>query len=284
MNAATWDSGQNKFITFGGALYVGGVFTTRNTVWIWSPTTGWTQPPTPATAPPARRNMSIAYNPISQRTVLFSGSTGVYFTDTWEYNSATNVWTDKTPAASPAPRYGQTLFFNPDSGKVDVFGSSSNADNEDLWEWNGTAWNEVTVIGTVPPTYNRMVGYDNVNHSIVAFGGRDVSLLNFNPVNTFVLVKNRPNSSVEACLDAQVDYDNDGKLGCADDECWPVCDPLTSPGTSRPAGATYCGDNACNGPEDCYSCPADCSSTCGAGKCGDFHCDTNETTTCPSDC
>jgi len=281
-NAATWDSGANKFITFGGTAVVGGNYVTRNTTWTWSPTTGWANV-TPATNPTARRNLAIAYDPIRQRTLLFGGSNGTFFTDTWELNSTTNTWTNKAPATSPAPRYGASLFFNPDAGRIHLFGSSPLADSEDLWSWDGTTWSEIPLIGTLIPTYQRLVGFDQASHSIVVFGGRDTSLSNFVPTSVFALVKNRPNSSVEACTSAQVDYDFDGKSGCVDDECWTVCDPLHPPGTTRPAGAPFCGDASCNGPEDCMLCPGDCGAC--TGKCGDFNCDSGETAaTCSNDC
>ena len=102
---------------------------------------------------------------------------------------------------------------------------------------------------------------------------------------TTVLLQYRPNGAIEACTSAQVDYDNDGQAGCADDECWAVCDPLHPPGTTRPAGAPFCGDGACGAAEDCAICPADCGA-CTGGRCGDFHCDsaTESTTSCPHDC
>ena len=99
------------------------------------------------------------------------------------------------------------------------------------------------------------------------------------------LVQYRPNGPVEACTYANIDYDNDGRAGCADDECWAVCDPLHPPGTTRPASAPYCGDGVCTPSfENCRICPADCGA-CPAGACGDFECTGAETSaTCPNDC
>jgi hypothetical protein len=95
-------------------------------------------------------------------------------------------------------------------------------------------------------------------------------------------LQSRPNAAAEACTGKNLDYDKDGKAGCADDECWSVCDPLHPPGTTRPAGAPFCGDGVCNGGETCANC-ADCAAC--TGTCGDFNCDSGETSTnCPNDC
>ncbi|HEX5062779.1 MAG TPA: DUF4215 domain-containing protein [Kofleriaceae bacterium] len=278
---SAWDQSVNKLVTWGGyGLDAMNNFFHYDTTWTWSPTTGWANV-SGSPRPPGRRNFTLAYDRVRQRTVLFGGTNDNYLTDTWEFNASTNTWANKTPAISPAPRAGAQLFFNADSGHVTLFGSSPYNDTEDLWDWNGTAWTEMPLIGTLVPTYSRIVGYDNASHAIVTFGGRDVSA--FLATDVFALVKNRPNGSVEACTDSKIDYDNDGNAGCADDECWPQCDPLKSPGTARPSGAPFCGDGTCNGPEDCLICPNDCTTGCTI-KCGDFHCDGTEASTCPSDC
>jgi len=114
------------------------------------------------------------------------------------------------------------------------------------------------------------------------FSGRDAT--SFAPTAGTTLVHYQPNSTVEACTSAQLDYDNDGLAGCADDDCWSVCTPLCPPGATCPGSAPRCGDGTCNPNEDCNLCPADCGA-CAGGKCGDFHCDGTEThATCPNDC
>lgn len=57
--------------------------------------------------------------------------------------------------------------------------------------------------------------------------------------------------------------------------------------SNLPSGVTvadcaFCGDGACNGAENCSSCPADCGS---CAYCGDGSCNGGETcSTCPGDC
>jgi hypothetical protein len=214
---------------------------------------------------------------------MFSGNPrdGSTVADTWEWNNST--WTKITTTSAPNPRSNHRSFWNPDSGRVVVFGNSGYATGEDVWEWDGTAWTQRTQLGTFPTRYAPAVAFDAVNHTLLSFGGRDSDLSSSNASNTFGLLQSRPNAAPEACTSSRFDYDKDTKLGCADDECWPVCDALHPPGTTRPAGAPFCGDLSCNGPENCAICPGDCGGC--TGKCGDFNCDNAETVAnCPNDC
>jgi hypothetical protein len=273
----SYDAANNRLVTFGGVL-TGSV---TNQTWTWSATGGWTQA-TPTTPPPARDDTATAYDPVRQRTVLFSGNprNGTTLTDVWEYNGT--AW-NTIAASGPSQRSGHRVYYNPDAARVGVFGANTAGSNEDLWEWNGTAWTERTLENTVGSKYQSSVAYDAASRALVVFGGRDASST---LSNATALILYTPNTAIETCTSAQIDYDNDGKAGCADDECWSVCDPLHPPGTARPAGAPFCGDGTCNGPEDCNICPGDCGA-CTGGKCGDFHCDSNAGETaanCTTDC
>ena len=92
----------------------------------------------------------------------------------------------------------------------------------------------------------------------------------------------------EACSSG-IDYDRDGKVGCADDECWSVCKPACPPESTAASclASPACGDGICTLVEDCRSCPADCATATTACPltCGDFFCDPTETlASCPGDC
>ena len=56
------------------------------------------------------------------------------------------------------------------------------------------------------------------------------------------------------CYDGQ-DNDGDGLTDFPDD---PGCDSQTDDNETDPVPEPFCGDNSCNGGEDCLSCPADC--------------------------
>jgi cysteine-rich repeat protein len=271
----SYDGFNKKVVTFGGTIT--NVVTSQT--WTWSTAGGWVNA-NPPLVPPARDDTATAYDPVRRRTVLFSGNprTGGTLQDTYEWDNAS--WSLRS-STGPTPRSGHRMFYNPDAQRVCVFGASTST-SEDLWEWDGTQWLQRAVSGSVASKTQPAVAYDAVRHRIVAFSGADGTNA---PTAGTALLTYRPNLTGESCVDAQIDYDGDGKLGCADDECWPVCDPLKPPGlASRPTGAPFCGDGTCKGAEDCRMCPADCG-TCAGARCGDYHCDPGETNgTCPNDC
>ncbi|MBV8763010.1 MAG: DUF4215 domain-containing protein [Deltaproteobacteria bacterium] len=279
------DSAANRVVTFGGVTgetssSTNGFGTTVAETWYWDGT--WHQNTSPG-QPGVRDNSQMAYDPVRNRTVLFAGNPrdGTTADDTWEWNNAS--WTRVANNVGPPNRSNARMFFNPDTSHVTLFGNSGLSTGEDVWEWNGTTWTKRVQSGSYPARYAPAAAYDAVNHEIVAFSGRDNSLATFVPTQDLGLFKSRPNTTPEICTSAQVDYDNDGLAGCADDECWAVCKPLCPPGTTCAGTAPKCGDGTCSATEDCRICPADCGSC--TGTCGDFNCDSGEThATCPNDC
>jgi hypothetical protein len=92
------------------------------------------------------------------------------------------------------------------------------------------------------------------------------------------------NPADERCLYG-IDGDGDGKIGCADPDCFGSCQPDCNPTTMTcdPA-APHCGDGTCQSTlETKRLCPADRGAA--TVQCGDFLCESPETTaTCPGDC
>jgi len=283
--AMAFDSTANRMLTFGGVTGEASngnnqYGTTVGETWYWDGT--WHQN-TSAGQPGPRDNGQMVYDPVRNKTVMFSGNprNGTTADDTWEWNNAS--WTLVANNVGPSTRFNSRMVFNPDTSHATVFGNSGLTTGEDVWEWNGTTWTQRTQLGTYPSRYAPAVAYDAIHHEIVAFSGRNNGLQAFGPTQDFGLFKSRPNATTEVCTSAQVDYDNDGLAGCADDECWSVCKPLCPPGVTCAGTAPKCGDGTCSATEDCRICPTDCGAC--TGTCGDFNCDSGENhSTCPNDC
>ncbi len=88
------------------------------------------------------------------------------------------------------------------------------------------------------------------------------------------------------CVEPACEPDCQGRI-CGSDGCGGECGGCAPGETCSLEGrcdppAPRCGDDACNGDEDCATCPADCGNCCGDGTCA---ADGGEScTTCPADC
>ncbi len=158
--AAMADLGNGTVLLFGGADATG---TPLGDTWLWTGATStWTQL-TPATAPGARYDASIAFDAARNKVVLFGGSqlvgTPPYTSyaplgDTWEYDPPTltlpsGVWTQAAPVAPNAPsaRSGAAMTWAQapsatTAPKTVLFGGvdASGTSQADLWTWDGSAW------------------------------------------------------------------------------------------------------------------------------------------------
>src|ERR1700675_1786236 len=71
----------------------------------------WTQLQ-PANAFPARASFATAYDPISQKVVVFGGYdvNGTVYNDTWTFDGST--WQTVTTATKPPGRFGATMAYD----------------------------------------------------------------------------------------------------------------------------------------------------------------------------
>ncbi len=82
----------------------------------------WARRPT-VSAPPARADHAMAYDPARQRTVLFGGRvapTGA--DDTWEWDGT--AWTRLFPTESPPPTYDHAMAYDSARQRMVVFSGS----------------------------------------------------------------------------------------------------------------------------------------------------------------
>jgi cysteine-rich repeat protein len=129
---------------------------------------GWEKRTT--TSPPARSQMSMAYDPIAKSVVMFGGQIGATaLAETWTWNGSS--WIQATPGTSPPARVGGLLAF--DGRHLTLVGGTSPGfgARTDTWSWDGTTWTETT--GPVHPgglAGASGVGYDPIRNELVLLG------------------------------------------------------------------------------------------------------------------
>ncbi len=145
-----------------------------------------------STAPHARGRASVAWNPLTQKLVVYGGDNrnsgplpaNTYLGDIWEYDPATNTWADVTPASGPqpAPRRWASMAFEPVLGGMLMFGGDTGAGalgaNNETWLFLGGQWIQFSP-GNVPPARRMasMMTRPDFN-DVIMVGGGDDSLLN----------------------------------------------------------------------------------------------------------
>ncbi|HET6203244.1 MAG TPA: kelch repeat-containing protein [Planctomycetota bacterium] len=119
-HSMTFDAARGKTVLFGG--YNGSQL---GDTWEWDGVQ-WAQVVTPV-SPGPRSSGAIAYDPWSQRVVLFAGSTGwpIGLNDTWEYDG-TNWYPVGIVGGSPLPQYLHRMVEDPVRGGILVYGAFGN--------------------------------------------------------------------------------------------------------------------------------------------------------------
>ena len=136
---------------FGGSLG-NNTATVTNDLWAFNAAAGtFTQVQAHGTAgaPPARGRHAAAWNPATNRLVVFGGNTRgatpTLLNDTWEYDPTSNTWTAITPALSPSARQFASMTYDPTIGGILLFGgqtndASPNVNSSETWVLLGGAW------------------------------------------------------------------------------------------------------------------------------------------------
>jgi cysteine-rich repeat protein len=271
-----YDSARKRTVLFGG--FDSNLGVELADTWEWDGST-WQQL-APATAPSAREQFSIAYDPIRHNTVLFGGFDDTStIADTWLWDGT--VWQQAAMATpSPSERRSPEFVWDARRRSIVMFSSSSPDAQSDVWEWNGAAWSEPDIDGTPPGPRGSAAMMIARDGSLVMFSGNESQTVPNNESWQLTWENNFPS---ETCV-TPIDLDGDGLAGCADPDCYAVCNPTCTPGVACDATAPHCGDGVCNSDlETCRMCPEDCGA-CPA-VCGDSFCDPGETpASCPGDC
>jgi len=129
----------------------------------------------PANSPSARAAAAMAYDPVSQRIVLFGGfGTTSYFDETWTFDGTT--WTLVPTSVAPPARAAAGIAYDSWLKKLVLFGGFANDQYMgDTWVWDGASstWTEIqTTKGTHPETLP-MVFPDPLSGRVDYYGGYD---------------------------------------------------------------------------------------------------------------
>jgi len=138
--------------------------TTLTDTWEWNGV-DWQQIPTASAPTPLRFATDMAYDPVGNGLVLFSGYPSSS-QDTWYFDNVD--WTLRATATVPPGRYDHTMTTDVVRNRVVMFGGTGTADT---WEFDGTDW-----INTAPATlpiarYDDYLVYDLVRGQTLMFGG-----------------------------------------------------------------------------------------------------------------
>lgn len=138
------------FLVFGGFDSNG---STSNTHWRLDGS-GWSTLSPPGSQPAAVADAAMAYNPATQRILLFGGrpSQGQQFNSLWQFDGI--AWTGLHTALRPQPRHGCGMEYDPATGNMILFGGTSSTQAtdtflQDTWAWDGSSWQQLNP-GTRP--------------------------------------------------------------------------------------------------------------------------------------
>ncbi len=127
----------------------------------------------PATSPSNRFYAAMAYDPVSQKVVLFGGEgDNGNLNDTWTFDG-TN-WTQVTTPVAPPVRNGATMAFDVPTQKLVMFGGFDvHKFLKDTWVWDGatSTWTQMVMKHGPPNATGPELFTDPVTGSAMMFGG-----------------------------------------------------------------------------------------------------------------
>ncbi len=152
--------GRGTCVMHGGNSTAG----TLTDTWEWNGT-DWVQIVTANHPLPLRYATDMAYDPVGNGLVLFSGYPGSP-QDTWYFDNTD--WAQRVTATVPPGRYDHTMATDPIRNRVVMFGGPGAADT---WEFDGTNWSPSPATTLPPARADDYLAYDWVRGQVVMFGG-----------------------------------------------------------------------------------------------------------------
>lgn len=146
-----YDTRSDLFILFGGWYeFPNGSYMRLADTWTFSlGTTTWVER-NPSTAPSARSDAEVAYDPAADAVLLVGGFSGTrYLGDVWAYSPTNDTWWPRGSAAAPSPRADGRMVYVTSQDRFLLFGGNDyNGPNfsfhhlNDTWSyrWTENAW------------------------------------------------------------------------------------------------------------------------------------------------
>ncbi len=125
--------------------------------------------------PGARLSVASTYDPASQSTLIFGGSTNfssLFYGDTWSFDGA--AWKLRSIYFGDGPTEGATIVNRPTSSTPLMFGgysASPNSYSKHLYWWNGMAWWGAADLPGPGRVWHSMA-YDSFRDRALIFGGQ----------------------------------------------------------------------------------------------------------------
>jgi Galactose oxidase, central domain len=184
LHAAVYDPVRDRMVVIGG-------YSTRdlvNDVWVLSLAGApeWSQLSPAGTPPSARHVMSMIYDPVRGRVVIYGGVDRKigYRDDVWALSlDATPTWSRLAPAdPGPGKRGYHSAVYDPVRDRMIIFGGAHVGDpdsgpSNDTWALSLSgppAWTQLSPAGPAPSArYGQSAVYDPRRDRIVVFGGFD---------------------------------------------------------------------------------------------------------------
>lgn len=170
-------SGGNDAVLFGG---LGAGNAALQDTWLYSVSTGW-QALLLSSAPPARYNHTLAFDPVTARTWLFGGTNGTtWFGDLrWLDLRAfpqLPIWREVTTTVAPQARDSHSLACDETRRKLVLFGGHCNGQVfSDTWEFDlvNQTWQDRSAPIRPTARWNAAMVYDPLRGHTVLLGGYD---------------------------------------------------------------------------------------------------------------
>lgn len=160
-----YDSARRRLVLFGGYNVVAGKRTRFGDTWEWD---GKTWERVSNSGPSHRNGVTMTYDPIHRRVILFGGNGPSGETWTWDGKS----WSEIKPAIA-AGRFNSVMAFDEARQHVLRFGGWNGKTRVgDTWIFDGIIWKQIDAAGPEARNHAAMV-YDAKRQRLVLFGGHD---------------------------------------------------------------------------------------------------------------